>query len=286
MSDTQRDATTTSTGHAASAAGYLDAHFAAARPEYEAMLRMVGLRRGWRLLDAGAGGGSFLPLMAELAGPSGRIVALDLAPENVAAIAARVAAGDFECSVEAHTGGIDALAYPDDSFDAVWCANVLQYLDDARAARALAEFRRVVRPGGLVAVKEQDPTAEQTRPIEPTMIWRLFAALAEGDVQFAGQFRSVDLRGWLERAGLADVWQRTTLVERWSPLRHAEREYLADGLAIVADLALRLPLPAADRATWERLADPVSRATFLDRPDLYFREAHVLAVGRVPGAVA
>ncbi len=283
MSEARRDAAMTSTGHAVSGADYLDAHFEASRPEYEAMLRSVGLRRGWRVLDAGAGGGSFLPLLTQLVGPTGRVTALDLAPENVAAIADRVAAGAFECSVEVHMGGITALPYPDDSFDAVWCANVLQYLDDAEAARALAEFCRVARPGGLVAVKDQDPTPEQTGPIPPATTWRLFAALAERDQQVAGQLRSFALRSWLERAGLAEVWQHTTLVERWSPLRPAERAFLAAGWVWIAEVARQASLSAADLAVWEPLADPARAAALLDRPDFYFREGHVLAVGRVPG---
>jgi 2-polyprenyl-3-methyl-5-hydroxy-6-metoxy-1,4-benzoquinol methylase len=64
-------ATTTSTGHAQSSADWLDLHFEDCRPEYEAMLRSVGIAPGWRVLDAGCGGGAFLPLLAELVGPGG-----------------------------------------------------------------------------------------------------------------------------------------------------------------------------------------------------------------------
>lgn len=64
--------TSTSTGHALSAAAWLDAHYLAAQPEYEAMLRSAGFQRGWRVLDAGCGGGSYLPLLAEMVGPHGQ----------------------------------------------------------------------------------------------------------------------------------------------------------------------------------------------------------------------
>jgi hypothetical protein len=43
---------------------WIDGHYAVCRPEYEPMLRSVGLQRGWRVLDAGSGSGSFLPLLA------------------------------------------------------------------------------------------------------------------------------------------------------------------------------------------------------------------------------
>jgi SAM-dependent methyltransferase len=73
-----------STGLLGSVAGFLDAHFEALRPGYEAMLRSVGLQPGWRVLDAACGSGGFLPLIAEHIGPSGAITAFDLAPDTVA----------------------------------------------------------------------------------------------------------------------------------------------------------------------------------------------------------
>jgi arsenite methyltransferase len=49
------------------------------------MIRSVGIKPGWRVLDAGCGGGSFLPLLAELVGKDGNVSALDPAPENIEA---------------------------------------------------------------------------------------------------------------------------------------------------------------------------------------------------------
>jgi 2-polyprenyl-3-methyl-5-hydroxy-6-metoxy-1,4-benzoquinol methylase len=59
------------------------AHFAACAEDYLAASRGVGIERGWRVLDAGCGGGSFLPWLAEIVGPDGWwLAALDLAPES------------------------------------------------------------------------------------------------------------------------------------------------------------------------------------------------------------
>jgi hypothetical protein len=58
-----------SAGQAMTATSYLDAHFEVCRPEYEATLRAVGIQPGWRVLDAGCCGGSFLPPLAEGVGP-------------------------------------------------------------------------------------------------------------------------------------------------------------------------------------------------------------------------
>ena len=283
MGEVRREPTPTPTGHFGVAVDYLDAHYEAARPEYEAMARSVGLRPGWRVLDAGAGSGSYLPLLAELVGPGGHLAALDHAPENVAAIRRHAARGDIALPVDAYVGSVTALPFPDGSFDAVWCANVLQYVDDAGAERALAEFRRVVRPGGLVAVKEQDGTAFLFGgTADPAPVWRLVEAARPLEAQFAHVLRAPALRRWLERLGLVAVWQRATLIERWAPLRSAERQFLLEVLPYFASVARRAGLPAADVAFWEGLADPAAPGSPLSQPDFYYREGHVVAVGRVP----
>jgi SAM-dependent methyltransferase len=46
---------------------------------------------------------------------------------------------------------IEALGFPDDSFNAVVCWSVLEHVPDP--ARAIAELRRVLRPGGLIWVQ-------------------------------------------------------------------------------------------------------------------------------------
>ena len=101
MVDSQQD-NASSTGQVGTAACFLDAHFEACRDAYETMLRSVGLEAGWHVLDAGCGAGSFLPLIAELVGPGGRLAALDWAADNIAAVEARTK--HLPCSVVGRTG--------------------------------------------------------------------------------------------------------------------------------------------------------------------------------------
>jgi ubiquinone/menaquinone biosynthesis C-methylase UbiE len=275
---------TTSAGHAQSDAAWLDAHFETCRPEYEAMLRSVGIQPGWSVLDAGCGGGNFLPLLAALVGPSGRLTALDLAPEHIVAFEAHRDGWAHRCPVETHVGSVTDLPFPDRAFDAVWCANTAQYLRDDELRAALAEFRRVVRPGGTVAVKDAEPGHTMAAPADPFLVSRVTEALSAVSEQMRHALRGRTLRRWPERAGFVDVWQRTSLVERWAPLRPVERAFLTENFALSAAAAEHVPLWDTDRAFFRTLRDPDAPVHILNYSEFYWCEGHVLAVGRVPNA--
>lgn len=271
------------TGQALTGAAWLDDHFVVSRPEYEAQLRAVGIHPGWRVLDAACGSGSFLPCLAELVGPTGHLAALDLAPDNVAVVEQRMATSALPCPVEARVGTVLDLPYADNTFDAVWFANTSQYLTDAELAAALAEFRRVVRPGGLVAVKDADSAYLSISPAPPGLILRISEEAARrGGVQAAGTLRAPLLGSWLRQAGLEDIWRRATLIERSAPLDATTRRYWRNALTFLTTAATGLDLPAADHQAWDRLRDPDSLDRFLDDPDTCLIDANVLAVGRVP----
>ena len=156
------------TGQTGTGWGYLSAHYAAFRPEYEAMLRSVGIRPGWRVLDAGCGGGDFLPLLADLVGPRGAIVAVDLAEDNVAIARQRVIDRALPCPVDVRAGSVTALDFPDAAFDAVWCANTLMYLTDEETDIALAEFRHEAARAASWRTRRSTPGCICSPPRRPS----------------------------------------------------------------------------------------------------------------------
>jgi ubiquinone/menaquinone biosynthesis C-methylase UbiE len=267
---------------------YLDVHFEMCRPEYTAMLRSVGLQPGWRVLDAGCGRGNYLPLIAEAVGSMGSIAALDLAPENIGSVLESIAAWRLPTPVTTHIGSIVALPFPDATFDAIWCANTTQYLTDEELATTLGEFRRVVRPGGIVAVKDATSNHLMYAPADPLIYARLLDAVRDRYISIAGVLRSPQTRRWLEAAGFEAVWQRTTLIERWAPLDAFARERITTSLVSLATIAGRedVSLTERDRAFWHIQRDPMSPEHLTNRPDMYWCEGHMLAVGSVPDARA
>lgn len=272
-----------STGQPGTASAGLDLHFALNRPEYEAMCRSVGIQPGWCVLDAGCGPGSFQPIIADLVGPGGSIVAIDLAPDNVAVAEARLRGWRPPCPVEMQVGSITALPYPDDAFDAVWCANTVMYLTDAEVTAALAEFRRVVRPGGLVAVKEPNPTLDCILPGDPLLYARHHDAEARVSAQARQGLRGRAMYQWLRAAGLVEVWQRSVQIERFAPFDAVARQCLGLIMPHRANVAAAsADLSAVDKLAWQMLGDLDDPRNPLNGPDAYHCEGNVLAVGRVP----
>jgi ubiquinone/menaquinone biosynthesis C-methylase UbiE len=275
------EAYASSTGQIFSATDWLDIRYELNRAAYETQARAVGFQPGWRVLDAGSG--SYLPLLGELVGSGGQLDAIDLDPANVAALERRLAQWGLEGRVSARVGSVVSLPFPDDTFDAVWCANITQYLSDDELAITLAEFRRVVRPGGLVAVKESDATLDRLLPAPVGILQRAaLAVAAAGDERGAGVLRAALLPGWLRRAGLEESRRHTTLIEHSAPLSEMARQQWRAYLAFLAEHTGDADLPADDQALWGRMREPNGPDALMDDPDFWICEGNTLAVGRVP----
>ncbi|MFE4516157.1 class I SAM-dependent methyltransferase [Kitasatospora sp. NPDC056783] len=256
----------------------VDAHFAACAPRYRAALDQAGIRPGWHVLDAGCGTGAFLPWLAELVGPDGRISAIDLAEENAALAAGRMRAHGTRPLVDTRRGDLLALPYEDDTFDAVWCANTTQYLSEEELPQALAELRRVVRPGGVVAVKDLDATLITVRPADPFLFTDFFRQAARTPGYARQLVRTRELYRHLDRAGLVSVRQRTLLIEHHAPLAPAALRFYALACARIAGQAVAAHLDG----DWEPFLDPDGELNPLRDPHAYISEGNTVAVGTVP----
>ncbi|WP_444959839.1 methyltransferase domain-containing protein [Nocardiopsis sp. M1B1] len=172
---------------------------------------------GCSLLDVGCGPGSITADLARRVAP-GRVTAVDASAQAVelARASAREAGAD---NIEFRVGDVHDLDLPDDSFDVVHAHQVLQHVADP--VRALAEMRRVARPGGVVAACDSDYSAMYWYPRLPELdAWMdLYqrVARANGGEPDAGR----RMASWAREAGFEDV---TYVAEVWnhsSPERRA-----------------------------------------------------------------
>ena len=110
-------------------------------------VRILGPRQGLKILDAGCGRGetalALAKLGAEVSGLDYSAAAVDLTKEMLA---------EIQPGADVRVGSVTELPWPDDSFDRIQFSDVIEHLDPPQTVPALAEFRRVLKPGGFVLV--------------------------------------------------------------------------------------------------------------------------------------
>ena len=202
-------------GHSAAV---LSAHSRRGAADSAAYL-LAHLRAGMDLLDVGCGPASITADLAERVAP-GRVVALDAAAGALEAARATLSERGLSEQVEVTCGDVMALPFEDASFDVVHAHQVLQHLADP--VGALAEMRRVTRPGGIVAVRDAVYSAMTWFP-EPAGMeqWRsvyMATARVNGGEPDAGS----RLLSWARAAGFADA---STSASTWCYATPADRAW-------------------------------------------------------------
>jgi ubiquinone/menaquinone biosynthesis C-methylase UbiE len=131
------------------------------------LLRFGGLSDGDRVLDVGCGTGSLTFAVPEHAVVS-CVTGIDLTPGFVAFATSR----NTDSRISFQQGDARSLPFDDNSFDRAFSMLVLQFIPDGR--RAVAEMKRVVRPGGTVTAAVWDDFSGLPHV---RMIWDIAATL-------------------------------------------------------------------------------------------------------------
>ncbi len=199
-------------------------------------VRYLNPAGGDRVLEVGSGLGL---LAVEVASRAVRVTGIEHAGAQLAEAQRRSSAPN----VEFVQGDAHALPFADASFDLVYCRYVLEHLADP--GRALTEMRRVLRPGGRVAVQENNIEINRFHPPTPRFdaLWAKFGRLQSqlgGDASIGlrlfpllkgAGFRSIELSiapevHWSGSPGFAG-WV-TNLIGN---IRSGERALIERGLA-------------------------------------------------------
>ena len=263
---------------------WLDVHFEASRSQYEAAFWAANLAPASHVLDAGAGSGAFLSLLSEALGRQGKITAIDLASENTAALSHRIEQLQFDTAVEIAQASILHLPFSDSTFDAIWCANTIQYIPQQSLQPLCNEFWRVLKPGGRVAIKEFDNNGLHFSPFEKKLLWHLLEKIGDSKLMHgAGSLQATHLNHYLQDAKFLNINMQSFMTEFQQPLSNIEKEFLESALSLYSELAVENTTDESTCKHWqEQLGDPQSHRYLLRQPDFYFREVHVLATGEKP----
>ena len=243
------------------------------------MLELTLPQPAERVLELACGPGGLGLAAAARVGPAGAVVLSDVAAEMTAIAAARADALGLT-NVSTRELDFESIDQPDDSYDVVLCREGLMFATDP--ARAAGEIRRVLRPGGRVALavwgpRERNPwlglvfdavSAQTGRPVPPPGIPGPFS-LAERD----------RLTALLSGAGLTDV----DVGELDVPLQAASFEDWWERTSALAGplakILARMPRPDIDALT-ARLRD--ATGAYETSAGLEFPGVTLIAAARRP----
>jgi SAM-dependent methyltransferase len=217
----------------------------------------ASLKPGETVVDLGCGGGLDVLLAADIVGPSGKAIGIDMTPEMLDLArrnAARGKNGKPLANVEFHQATIDRLPLPENSADCVISNCVINLAPDKQAV--FREIVRVLKPGGRLAVSD----IALKKPLPPEIGNDLMAYVG----CIAGAIPIEEYRRQLLEAGFAQV----DILDTGSDLNaYAKVENQAGccspamgaALPVVSASSCCSATPSNDAALHQRMADLLRR---------------------------
>jgi ubiquinone/menaquinone biosynthesis C-methylase UbiE len=124
-----------------------------------------GVKPGMKVLEVGPGNGTYTIATAKALGASGKLITIDIEPKMVVRVQKRIQEEGIQ-NIEARVGDVFDLPFEDDSFDLIYMIAVIGEIPTPE--RALMEFHRVLKPGGILAFSEllMDPDYPLAQKLE------------------------------------------------------------------------------------------------------------------------
>ncbi len=254
-------------------------------PEARTAIADLDLPAGSDGLDVGCGVGLYTLWLAEAIGAAGQVRGVDQVAERVEAAERLVGTTQSSSRVTFQQGDGTALEADDATFDWLWCGDVLHHIENP--LRALREFRRVVRPGGHIIIKESQVFPALFLPGHTVLERQLQRAEMQHHQPAAGarsfQERRQRTRATMLEAGLSEVRLRTYVIERQAPLDEATYAYVQH-VIFERNWGPRLR-GFVDAKDWQQrsaLCEADSPQAILARPDYYCLYPMTLFIATLP----
>jgi ubiquinone/menaquinone biosynthesis C-methylase UbiE len=133
---------------------FLDSNFRRKMQPPGLLVQRSGLEKGMQVVEVGCGSGAYIPFVARSVGEEGLVHALDIQPKMLQQLEHKLSKAENRDihNVRVIHGSAYDLPFDDHTLDMAFLTTVLQEIPDK--AKALAEIRRVLKPGGILAVTE------------------------------------------------------------------------------------------------------------------------------------
>lgn len=135
----------------------LDSDFRRRLQPPDKLVQRSGIKDGMHVLEIGCGSGAYTTFVARAVGGEGKVYALDIQPEMLQQLENKLAKPENKDirNIELVNSSAYDLPFDDDSLDLVYMVTVFQEIPDR--SRALQQVKRVLKPGGILAVTEWLP---------------------------------------------------------------------------------------------------------------------------------
>lgn len=137
------------------------------RPAVTECWQRVGITHGWRVLDVGAGPGYATADLAEIVGPTGKVLAVERSARFLEVARERCEQRGLR-NVEFRPGDLMEMSLGDLEMDASWCRWVASFVSSPR--KLIENIAGALRPGGLAIFQEySDYETFRFMPIKPAL---------------------------------------------------------------------------------------------------------------------
>jgi ubiquinone/menaquinone biosynthesis C-methylase UbiE len=188
------------------------------------LAEMMGIKEGDTVLDVGCGTGRLALHISKVVGPSGGVIGIDPSPHRVRVAESKLKGLEHDNLRFAIGQGEDLISLSSGAFDHVYYSSVFHWIGDKPAA--LAEARRVLKPGGTIGMT----TVDKSHPLEMRKVMeRIFSAPPyAGHVKYEDEFNMLvgrdELNTLLEDTGFGRIDIKTVVKKHY----YASAEELFD----------------------------------------------------------